>query len=448
MSFESLRVLQTINEQKSRVYREYFRAKRTRRNQSVVAPPELRDAYFTAAPYIRLACQVINERIDLNSVTAETPEATAYLQKMLAVNGGSDLVASAHLSAMEMGRAYLVPSGSDRADGLPMVAVRPASHIVHTVDPYTGEIQEALQVIGPLANKYVYYTPGRTVWLEAAAGTVDAGAPEGWRITRDIPNDTGRVAIFPLVCRGEPGDVWGRPEGKDAFTLQDTGCRILTDMAIASGTMATPKQLLIGAEASDFGEHDPDGNPVPGTEPSSEELYMSRLLTISDPLAKIAEFSAAQIQNFSTGLNTTTRMVSAVLGVPQSAFGVASDANPASGDAIAQDDKRVTRRAEQLTRGFEPGWKDLFTYILENSQFGAQEVTLNWYDPGLPNLSSRADSVLKLSAVKDASGQPLYTWQELRRLLGDSDAEIQAAESQREIASVQNLLNSPGAAGE
>lgn len=456
MSLTDMLMIQAVNETKSAGYRAYFRAHQTLRNTSLMAPPELRISYFTSVPFCRLACLVINERIDLASVDAETDEATAFLTQVLKVNGGADMVAQAHLVAMEYGRAYLVPTGSDREDGSPMIQVVPGMDMVHRVDGYTGEITEALQVFGELRDRYVYWSRNERVTAIRRLGPDSPQStvmydevPEGFTTDARYPGfyvqieASDVIPIFPLICRGEPGNTFGRPEAKDAFKLQDKACREATDMSIASAAMGTPQRLLIGAEAEDFGDHDPDGNPVEGTEPSAESLYLARLLTISDPAAKVAEFTAAQLQNFATALNTSSRLASAALGVPMSVFGIASDANPASGDAKAEDDKRLIRRAEQLTRGFEPGWIGLFTYLLRANGFGAQDVRLRFVDPSLPNLSGRADAVLKLSQVKDFQNQPLYTWQELRRKLGDSEDEIKAAEDERETMGIQGLLTEP-----
>ena len=459
MSLNEMLVIQSTNEAKSLIYKEYFRAKQTKRNTSVMAPPELRESYFTSISFCRLACQVINERIDLDSVTAESDSASEFLAKVLKINGGADMVASAHLVAMEFGRSYLVPSGSEREDGIPMVQVVSGMDMVHRINGYTGEITEALQVFGELRDRYVYWNLDENHQVTAIKrkseeypdATVTYPPDDSWTTDRRFPGffvkiETGitEIPVFPLICRNEPGNTFGRPEAKDAFKLQDAACREATDMAIASATMATPQRLLLGAEAEDFADHDAEGNVIENTVPSGDKLYMSRLLTISEPAAKVAEFAAAQLQNFATALNSTTRQASAILGVPQSLFGVASDANPASGDAMAQDDKRLIRRAEQLTRGFEPGWISMFQYLLREYDFGVQDVILRWVDPSLPNLSARADAVQKLSTINE-NGAPLYTWQELRRKLGDSDDEIKAAEADREVAQVQNLLTNPPA---
>lgn len=456
MTFQALEMAIGINDRKSRKYRDYFRAVQTLRNTSVMAPPELRQDYFTSIPFCRMACQVLSERIEMDSVTAldsdnkVDQEQTDHLRAILRMLGGSDFVNSAHLSAMEYGRSYLVPTGTDREDGLPGVQLVPGSHMVHAVDPYTGEIVEALRVYGPGRTLRAWYTPEATYYLAPGPGA--AGSPvDGYVVTQKIPTANGRIAVFPLICRDEVINPWGRPEAKDAYRLQDAACRIATDLTIASATMSVPPLILFGVEAEDFAPKDQEGNPVvddqgnPVPGPTSSELYMSRILTISDPAAKLAQAASAQLQNFTTALNSITRQAAAVLGIPQSVFGVASDANPASGDAQRQDDDRLIRRAEQLTRGWEPGWIALFEYLAELN--GSKvDVVIRWVDPRLPNLASRADAVLKLAGIRTEDGRPLYSWKELRQMLGDSDEDIEAAETQWELDHIRGLISTPAPA--
>jgi len=436
VSFEELQQWMGVNEGKSREYRNYFRAKQTRRNTSVVAPPEFRRPYFVSVPFVRLACQVLNERIEMDSPRGESPEATAYLKKVWKKWGGKSFVEMAHLTAMEYGRAYLVPTGTDDPEGDPGCQVVPGRDMVHSKDPYTGQITEALRVYGRNRELRAYYTATETIYYERQ--------PNGFVKTKSVPTANGRIAVFPLMCRDEVDNPWGRPEGKDIFTLQDSACRVSTDMAVASATIAVPQRVLFGMNASDFVKTNPDGTPqLDGNgqpiKSTPDELYMSRLLAIADPTAKLGEFAAAQLQNFTGALNSITRQAAAIMGVPQSVFGVASDANPASGDAIRQDDARLIRRAEQLTRGFEPAWVNLFEYILSTTEFGQQTVTIKWMDPSLPNLAARADAVLKLATVT-VGGQPLYSWEEIRELLGDESEVIDLARDRLEKARIQQLL--------
>lgn len=439
MSFEELERYLPMNEAKSRVYSLYFRAKQTPRNTSLMAPPEYRFSYFTSVAFCRLGCQALSERIELDSVSAENDDDTAYLRDALEANGGLDLMSQAHMAAMEYGRAYLIPSGGDRVDGLPVIQVVTGRDMIHFVDPYTNEVTEALRVYGARRENRAYYSQ-MGIQYRVPSG------PEGWMPDPNAPDVTfdnnEDIPVFPLICRDEIGRPWGRPEAKDVFKLQDAACRVATDMSITSATMATPRTILFGVEKEDFAQHNADGSVVPGTVPTGEQLYTSKLLTVSDASAKLAEASAAQLQNFSTALNSITRQAAAQMGVSQSIFGVASDANPASGDSMRQDDSRQVRRAEQLTRGFERPWKDMFEYLLVGGGRVSLKVTLRWVDPALPNLSSRAAAIFQLAAVV-VNGKPLYDWEWMHQLLGDSQVDIEAARIRMEAEDINTLLNQP-----
>lgn len=434
MSLDSLRRLQKTNELKSKTYSDYFRCRRTDRNTDPMIPPELRDSHWTSVPFIRLGCQALEERISLDSVSGETQEASDFLRETLRGNGGSALISAVHLAALEGGRAYIVPSASDRADRLPVLTVVPASDMVHTVDSYTGEWDEALRVWGSNRQNWTLYTREGTT-----TGVTDANG-------RETITESGAVTpIFPFICRGDNDATFGRPEGKDVFRLQDTATRIASNLSVASSALAVPQRVLIGAAPEDFApvEVDEDtGEELPGNPPATEELYMSRLLTLGDPGAKIAEFGAAQLQNFSVALNSITRMAAAVMGVPQSVFGVASDANPASGDSMRQDDARLISRAERLTRGFEPTWVDLFAYLLSVVSLPTA-VSLDWVDAALPTISSRADAATKLAAIS-VSGQPLLTRHYILKLLGVREEDIEQMDSELEVSDIRTLLRNSG----
>jgi hypothetical protein len=162
VSFKDLELLQGLNQSKSIRYRDYFRAKQTARNTSIMVPPEFRVQYFTAIPYARMACQVISERIEIDSVRAQTDEATEFLRRLLKALGGAEFVNQGFMTAMEYGRAYLVPTGTERRDGLPGVQVIPGMDMLHLNDPYTNEILEALRVYGADREKRVHYTRTET----------------------------------------------------------------------------------------------------------------------------------------------------------------------------------------------------------------------------------------------------------------------------------------------
>lgn len=418
------------NKIKSSRYRDSFRNKHTAYNESIMIPPEYRLIFHTPVSFVRLGCQALEERITLDSISASTPEATEYIQAVLKANKGSNLISSAHLSAMEYGRSYIVPSGSDRPDGSPVLQVVDGADMVHATDPYTGEVSEALRVFGH-PGSWVYYTPTKTI-----THTVDADG-------RTTDTTDGPLRVFVFLCRGESDDTFGRPEGKDVFGTQDSATRTASDMSFASATLAAPQRMLIGETFTSITVDPETGDEVPGDPPRPDALYMARMLTTDNPNAKLAEFSAAQLQNFTTAINTLTKQAAATMGVPQSVYGVASDANPASGDAVKQDDQRLINRAERLTRGFEPAWVDLWTYVAELGGFEDQTITVSWVDASMPTINARSDALTK-TATLEIGGKPLFSRRTALKMLGLSDDDIAQNEEDLENEAITDAISVTG----
>jgi hypothetical protein len=192
---------------------------------------------------------------------------------------------------------------------------------------------------------------------------------------------------------------------------------VSTDAAIAGALLAVPQRVIKGATQKE-------------QQASAEKLYLARLLTLSGKDASIEQFAAAQLQNFATLLNMYSKQAASALGAPISLFGVASDANPASGDAKAEDDSRITRRAERIARDFTSSWQLVLQLLLDFCPFAVTDearrsVTVAWLDPNRPSVSEAADMALKLAQSKYGPNErPLVSHQRILKMLGLTDEEI------------------------
>lgn len=445
MARETLEALLSINERKTSYYNSYAKALQTARNTSPMIPPEHRLDFFTPVAWCRLVCSVIEERINLDTITTDDDAATEYLRGLLKANGGDELLSSVHSEALATGRAYIVPAGSARVDGYPVLQVVSAAHMVHAVDPATGQISEALQVYGPDGRHRAYYHDGQVDYLRNEGGN--------WVTDRPSVRFPG-VPVFAFLNRGRFGDPFGRPEAKDIFRTQDSGTRVNSDMVYTSSSMAVPQRIISGSAMEDFapglvGEDgepvlDEDGDQLPDIDraPNADALYTSRLLLLGDAASKVAEFTAAQLQNFTTALNSLRRDASSISGAPASMFGIASDANPASAEAQQEDNGRLITRAERIRQGFAPEWTRLFEYLSVVAGYPAQ-VNLRWTDASMPNSVARADGVQKLATIKGTDGNPLFTNTYLLRQLGVPEEDIEEMQAEREVASLAGLLTAP-----
>jgi len=429
MSLDSL--LEDLNNRKWKDERaeQYHEASRTERNVSPMTPPELRQLH-TKLPWCRLCVSVLEERLDIREISSPDVELTEYLVKVWKHNNADEKASKLATDAMEYGRSYLVITAGD---DLPLMQVVSGRQMVHRINVYTGQVEEALRVYGDKGDRYAHYSPGKISYYIRNNGqwVHDPEAP------KNEVESSDQVPVFPFLSRAEIDDRWGRPEAKDIWSLQDAATRAATDLTIAGSLMALPQRILTGVEEGDLTNPD-------GTRASKDKIYMGRLLTLASETAGIHEFSAAQLQNYTTSLNAMTRQAAALMGVPLSVFGVSSDANPTSGDAQRQDDMRLVRRVERIARGFTPSWLAALRYIADvYGDFGPDaDISVIWVPPAEPTLQARADAVLKLSAVK-VDANSLYSRKALLLKLGETGEFIKqmlAEQDERDNDVVNRLM--------
>src|SRR5690606_30967755 len=136
------------------------------------------------------------------------------------------------------------------------------------------------------------------------------------------------------------------------------------------------------------------------------ELVLRRFLVLTGD-AKIDEYSAAQLQNFSTAFNTIARNASAASGLPLDYLGVSSDANPSSGDAIRGASDRLVKRADRFTRGLTPagsrhiGERARQAGVRRNAPARSRLVCR---DPSAGTPPWMADAAVKLSQIPAPEG--------------------------------------------
>lgn len=416
-----------------RTAREYHDAVKTVLNTSPSVPPELNHIH-TKLPWCQLAVSVLEERLDIKEITAEDPAVMEYLRKVWVANNGQEKASKGHTEAMAIGRAYLAVTPSDDPD-VPLIQVIRADQMVHKTDTYTGKVTEALRVYGKNRDRYAYYSPGSIKYYATDNGRLvhDPDIP-----VHEIPS-TDEVPVFPLISRAEIDDRWGRPEAKAIYSIQDSGTRAMTDLSVASTLMAAPQRVLTNASDEDL--QDEAGNPI-----SPSKLYMARLLMLSNPDSGVTQFQAAQLQNFTTAVNSLARQAASLMGISTSVFGITSDANPVSGDGQREGDMRLVHRAERIGRGFKQSWVNMNRYIAIAyggfSKEQASTINVEFVNPATPTVQAQADAIVKYAAVTVA-GQPLFTRRALLKEMGKTDEQIDQMDAEDEDGTLRGFADGP-----
>lgn len=419
----------------------YWRKDITQRSVSVLLPPELR--YLSSAIALtRVVVSAFEERIELRDVSAPGYDTlTDRLRRWRRLNDLDELFTFNTLEALITGRSYISVSGGD--DG-PTFAVETAHGMVHATDPRTRAVTELLRVWrdGEGRQHAVWYRPNRTDYLIQA----DSGR---WSPDPDVPDPVvehgfGRPTVVPFLNRARVAETWGQPEAKPVHSLQEDMSRCLTDLAAACALMAVPQRAVFGVDERDLKD------PATGEDIPAAQLYMSRLLTIADAGGRIAEFAAAQLSQFTSTLVSYARLASAVSGVPIAYFGVASEANPASGDAQRADDDRLVKRARRIARGFTRPAREVFRLAAEmdgeTNKEALAAIDVRWADPAMITVGQKADYVSKLAAIK-TDPEMLLTPEYLLDILDltpDQIADMVNRESSTLTTLIDQLQREPG----
>jgi hypothetical protein len=310
-------------------------------------------------------------------------------------------------------------------------------------DPRTRAISAALRMhqrpaaMGQRAEEFgTLYLPDETIWLELTEDTGFIWA----EIDRNVHN-MGVVPVVPLVNRTRTARRSGVSEMADVIPLTDAAARALTNAQLATEAMGVPQRWVLGAKPSDF--QDVDGNFK-----TQWETYFSSVWALMNDQAKVGQFEAANLSNFTNIVEHYAGLVSSVSGLPVRYFGQ-NTANPPSEGSINADESRLIKRAERRERAWGGSWEQgmrLVRRIQEgdwNPALASMETM--WRDPSTPTRAQTADAVMKLAST-EVGGIPILPLEMAREEIGWSpvkrerarllDVQYQAAQAKAQAEAV------------
>lgn len=375
----------------------YFRAEPSSVNIGNTIPPALAK-FRTAWPAVRVATNAFADRVKLEDVV--WPDAQDSVDDFR-----TDLSSALNqgvLESLATGTGYvrIVDLGAGQVT---FQAVRGRDG-AFLEDPDTGQVTAVMRVHrppwyenkGPIVapQRVTVYAPGQwaTFSTKPPAGAVPQLGGIGWyeETSGSVPNDG--LLMMPFLNRSRAGEPYGRAEARDLYGLQDQGSRNLTGLAIAADALAVPQRALVAALPESISDL------------TTLETYMTSILALSGDV-KLEEWQAAQLQPFVEAAMLYGRKASEISGIPLGYWGISSEAQGASGDAIRENDARLEIRSREICAQFT---KPLLAILAVVSGFlgvapGRQSV--KWADPSTPTPSAQADAALKLSQIQPIAGQ-------------------------------------------
>lgn len=410
----------------------YYRAEPSSVNIGSRVPPALAK-FRTAWPAVRIATNAFADRVKVEAVIwpdAEEEAGTVLQPFSAAFN-------QAVVESLATGIGYLrvVDLGGSKVN---FQAIRGRDG-AFLEDPDTAEITAVMRVHrppyhsfkGPVTNpqRVTVYTPGR--WTTFAVNVKPFRMPgdDYWQIESEGAVPGGDLLMVPLLNRARASEPYGRAEARDLYGLQDQGSRNLTMLSVAADALAVPQRVLIATLPESISDL------------SQIQTYMDTVLALSGDV-KIDQWAQAQLEPFINAAMLYGRKASETSGIPLSYWGIASDANGASGDSIRENDARLEIRSTELGDQWVNSVVQLLSTTAAVLKLKPGKVSVKLADPATPTPTAAADAALKMTQIGSINGQIVIDRDMIWNILRIPEADRQRIRDYEESAEFQKFLDS------
>jgi hypothetical protein len=400
-------------------------------------PPNMR-RFLVIVNWPRVMVDTIERRQNLRGLTLPGQEAAdPELRELLDANNFETELSLFNLDRLIYGRAFLSVGANEEDPTLPLMRAESPTEVTAQVDIRQRRMLAAGRFYGTDENgttptNVTLYLPNETVWV----------AKDGskWReIDRDR-HMLGRVPLVMHLNRRMSGSWAGRSEMADIIPLTDAAARSMTNMQFAQEAHGIPRLFAAGVAQGDF--VDSAGNPLPKWEAYFNAVWMNKSKD-----ARVTQFTASDLKNFETALSMYGTQAATVTGFPARYFGLHT-ANPAAEGAIRADEQQLVEGVERQNAavGTTVGWAAGLAYRLRTGEWvQGNRIRADWFDPGTPTYSQRADAISKMMAGANPVLSREGAWDEL----GWSEARKAkerayfAAQGDPELEAMARLTNGP-----
>jgi hypothetical protein len=261
-----------------------------------------------------------------------------------------------------------------------------------------------------------------------------------WRAERH-PHIMGRPLMEPLVWNATAAKPFGRSRLKEPERrLMQAFVRTVCNATIGLEFATSPQKYLLGVTEDQYETLVNEKfqqyvgaiiasttNPETGEKPSFGQLQQGNITPHVEMLKKLAESMAAATH------------------IPVTEFGVVTEANPMSSDAILAQSQELVALAEQLNSGNG----DSLSIIAKMAQAIALDVPMSeltedqaavmphFKNPAMPSVAVTADAAVKIAAARQGFGQTDV----FLEMIGFDQADIRRIKSQESRARGVAFLN-------
>lgn len=322
-----------------------------------------------------------------------------------------------HTEAVACGDAYLLIWPDPLDPTVPRFYPQRADQLVVRYDeerPNVPTLAAKLWRVGKRYRLTLYYADRTEKYETRADGELvpeqaEAFAPrrvsgEAWPVRHDY----GRVPVFHFAFEGGIGET-GRAELRDIVPLQDALNKTLADLIVASEFGAFPMRYGIGITDDD----------------EAVQVGIDRLMTVANPEAKLGQFDAAKLENYTETMNHFFRLAAQIKGIPLHTLLMSGDFP--SGEALKTAEAPLISRVEDTQTDFGDVWEDALAFAIHVAGGpDAAHLTALW-QPAASRVEG--EHVLNVAIKRERIG---VSWKQAMRELDYSEDEIAAMETERE----------------
>lgn len=396
---------------------------------------------FATFSYNRCSVVVdsVADRLSIESFTSDKGDAVSNKAMEIWDANRMDVRAGeVHKEAMRSGDGYVIVWPEMAPDGsiMPTIWPQTAEQIrVHYDDEKPGEITLAAKT-WPLhdgrirlnlyfrdriekhvtRNRATNGLPTQETGFEEFHVKDAAGQDEPWPIT----NEWDVVPVFHFANNADIGS-YGQSELRDVVPLQNALNKTLSDMMVAMELAAYPQRILLGIEEEDKDRALAALRTLEGG--------IAKIITVGSGDAKVAEFSAAQLSQFTDVAEFWDKAISRTSRLPVHLLQMSGDFP--SGVAERMAENPYTHKIEDRQISFTPEWGEVQALALR--QAGVADpgnIEVIW----TPAAPISDEEKWALAVTQKSAGLPL---DEILKLAGYSPEDIAAINEVKQASAAQ-----------
>ncbi len=356
-----------------------------------------------------------------------------YGVRKMADDNMLDVVVSQLVSSCYTHGCAFMTVTTDPDDGHVVFQPRSADWSAALWDTDKRRIKAALTITS--ATKYGRVT-GFDLWLPSrvirCASDADGLGP--FKAIRTCKTKYDGVAVVPFVYDPQLNRPFGRSRvTRSLMRLTDIGFRTIVRMEASAEFYAVPKLWFLGAD-SDVFHADKWSSLVSSINAVSKDE--------DGDVPTMQQITQASMQPHSDMLRTIALLVSAETNLPVSDLGITMD-NPASAEAMAVAERKLTREADRQNRLFSRALRDavgIGVCLKESRATPPDELDslrVVWAPTQEISTTSRADAFSKMAGVAPAFAQSEVGW----RYAGFSQQDVDSIMASIRSQNAQNVLD-------